>query len=146
MKLKKLLITALTLVVMGSVGTMANLKTEKTSAATESEWFTSADIFELNSTHDQKYQDNRQFVCSSGIEVTGNRIWGLTFSGGTTEPHVDNYIVFSFSDDNGLTWEKKYIIDNLTYPNETRLFDSQFWKAPDGKLWIFYTQFICFWI
>ncbi len=141
MKIKKFLATALTLAVIGSVGTMANLKTEKTSAASaESEWFTSADLFELNSTHDQKYQDNRQFLCATGIEFTGNRMWVSTYSGGTTEPHQDNYSVFKFSDDNGVTWENTYIIDNLTYPDETRLLDMALWEDPNGKLWIFYNQ------
>ncbi|MGN1052469.1 MAG: exo-alpha-sialidase, partial [Candidatus Scatosoma sp.] len=139
MKRNGLICALLTLCTIGGTA-MATMKTRKASAEDDTPWFTPADFIYVDESSDEKYQANRRFVCSGGIEVTGNRIWSSTMSGGPTEPHEDNYYAVTFSDDMGETWAPGIAIDNLTYPEQTRVFDSELWKAPDGKLWIFYTQ------
>ena len=140
MKRRKWICAILTLCLIGGTA-MATIKTETASAEDNTPWFTPANFIRTDNASEEKYQPNRKFVCGGGVEVTGDRIWSCTMSGGPTEPHEDNYIAVTFSDDMGKTWKDPCIvIDNLTYPDATRVYDGSLWEAPDGKLWLFYTQ------
>ena len=130
MRSKRLLSVILGIGLLGGIGVMGD--NEKTVKAADSPWFTSADLIFVDENSDSKYQINRQFICSGGIEVTGDRLWGSTFSGGHTEPHTDNYFAVTFSDDQGKTWNDPFIaIDNLTYPEGTRVIDCAMWKEAE---------------
>ncbi|GAB3986227.1 hypothetical protein GCM10028807_03190 [Spirosoma daeguense] len=73
------------------------------------------------------------------IEKTGNRLWTGWFSGGKTEPDKGNYAVVALSDDDGKTWIDPALI--IAHPDTTvRVMDTQIWKDPQGRLWIFWVQ------
>ncbi|OJW74446.1 MAG: hypothetical protein BGO59_19580 [Spirosoma sp. 48-14] len=73
------------------------------------------------------------------IEKTGKRLWSAWFSGGPKEPAKGNYGIIAYSDDDGKTWEDPAVV--ITHPDTAvRVMDTQLWKDPHGKLWIFWTQ------
>ena len=114
-------------------------------SAAEADWLTPADLWIVDAAEEEPNSmylpENRQFLCSGGIEVTGNRIWSSTFSGGSTEPHLLNHGVVVYSDDGGKTWNDPFIvIDNLTHPDTVRVYEVTVWEDPGGRLWIFYCQ------
>ncbi|MBM3499324.1 MAG: exo-alpha-sialidase [Armatimonadetes bacterium] len=66
------------------------------------------------------------------------RLWCAFFSGGTHEPHPDNCLLLTTSEDDGETWEApRTLIDP---PGATRVFDPCLWHDPTGKLWLIYNQ------
>lgn len=84
---------------------------------------------------------NNSFLCSAGIEVTGNRMWAATVTGGDTEPDSDNVYMIMYSDDNGVTWKNPaYVIDDANSSDNLRIYGGCLWKDPQGRLWIFYSQ------
>ena len=73
------------------------------------------------------------------IEKTGKRLWTAWFSGGPKEPAKGNYGIVSYSDDDGKTWIDPAMI--IVHPDSTvRVMDTQIWKDPQDRLWIFWTQ------
>lgn len=57
------------------------------------------------------------------IEVTaGGRLFAVWYTGGTNEPHDDNYMVLGYSDDGGKSWVDPFIIVD-TYDDSIRAFD-----------------------
>ncbi len=81
----------------------------------------------------------RQWQGIPAIErAAGGRLWCAFFSGGTHEPHPDNYIVVTTSTDDGDTWEEpRTLIDP---PGLTRVFDPCLWHDPSGRLWLIYNR------
>lgn len=72
------------------------------------------------------------------IEITGKRTWGAWFSGGTREPDGGNYGIVSFTDDDK-SWVDPAMI--IAHPDSTvRVMDTQLWKDPAGRLWVFWVQ------
>ncbi|HRO69852.1 MAG TPA: sialidase family protein [Chitinophagaceae bacterium] len=83
-------------------------------------------------------KDTRKWQGCPSIEITGKRIWGAWFSGGKREPDAGNYGIVSYSDD-GKTWIDPAMI--ISHPDtNVRVMDTQLWKDPDGRLWVFWTQ------
>ena len=83
-------------------------------------------------------RDNRQWQGCPSIEITGKRLWGAWFSGGKREPDKGNYGIVSYSDD-GNVWVDPALI--ISHPDtNVRVMDTQLWKDPDGRLWVFWTQ------
>lgn len=81
----------------------------------------------------------RQWQGIPGIERASNgRLWVTFFSGGSKEPHEDNYILLTSSMDEGQTWSEPRIV--AEQPGATRVFDPCLWHDPSGKLWLFYNQ------
>ena len=80
----------------------------------------------------------RKFQGISSLAVTGDRdIWVTWYTGGVTEDR-DNYVVLSRSRDGGKTWSKPLFC--LDQPGEPRLYDPSIWFAPDGRLFLFFSQ------
>ena len=92
--------------------------------------------------HDEKYsQKIRMFQGCPTIAVTkGGRIFLGWYGGGTTEPHMDNYCILTYSDDNGKTWSEPIMIIPGSYEKLIHSLDIQLWTSPEGKLYVFYVQ------
>lgn len=57
------------------------------------------------------WESVRQFQGCPTIAVTrGGRIFLGWYAGGTKEPHMDNYNLLVYSDDNGETWSKPLLV------------------------------------
>ena len=87
----------------------------------------------------EEYGDEyRQFQGISSLAVTSERdIWVTWYTGGVTEDR-DNYVVLARSRDGGKTWSKPLFC--LDQPGEPRQYDPSLWFAPDGKLYLFWSQ------
>ena len=100
----------------------------------------SCDIL-INPT-DSKYDEAiRQFQgCPTIATTRGGRIFVGWYSGGTGEPHMDNYNLLIYSDDGGKTWSKPLVIIPSNRENFVHALDIQLWTDPDGKLHLFWVQ------
>lgn len=74
------------------------------------------------------------------MEITGKRIWAAWFTGGKYEPSIYNYGILAYSDNGGQSWVDPYMIIKYDLDAHFRVMDPQFWKAPGGRLWVFWTQ------
>lgn len=92
---------------------------------------------------DPRYEESiRKFQGCPTIAITrGGRIYAGWYSGGTKEPHIDNYNLVVVSDDDGKTFGKSPL---LVIPSSrerlVQALDIQMWTAPDGRLFIFWVQ------
>lgn len=87
---------------------------------------------------------NRQWQGCPAIERTpGGRLWATWFTGGHTEPHMDNHNIIAISDDDGKTWVDPYIVIPQPPHPRVRMLEAQFWVDPSGALWMFWTQTVC---
>lgn len=68
--------------------------------------------------------------------ASDGRLLCAFFSGGPEEPHVDNEILLTTSEDDGETWSEPEVI--ISPCGNTRAFDPCLWHDPAGKLWLFY--------
>jgi len=81
----------------------------------------------------------RHYQGIPGIAVTnGGRIFTLCYGGGDGEG-ADNFVVVWCSDDHGETWSRPVAVVDPPEA-DVRAFDSTPWIAPDGKLWLFWSQ------
>ncbi|MDO4575593.1 MAG: sialidase family protein [Planctomycetia bacterium] len=86
-----------------------------------------------------EYADEfRKFQGIPSLAVTSNEdVWVTWYTGGVTE-NKDNYVVLIRSRDGGKTWTKPlFAIDQ---PGEPRQYDPSMWYAPDGKLYLYWSQ------
>ena len=74
------------------------------------------------------------------IEKTGHRLWAAWFSGGKYEPCIHNYAILAYSDDEGQSWVDPYALIEGDPSQHMRVFDPQLWRAPDGRLWLFWCR------
>ncbi len=91
-----------------------------------------------------EYADsNRCFGIASSITRTpGGRLWCGFSSGGTGEGH-ENYCIVVKSDDNGETWTPPYIVFDTDGDGPIRTDHVTVWTAPNGQLWIMWSQYPC---
>ncbi|MFO7918019.1 MAG: sialidase family protein [Anaerolineae bacterium] len=74
-----------------------------------------------------------------GIERAGDgRLWCTFYSGGPKEPHPDNHILLTTSEDEGRTWSSPEIVVDPQGP--ARAYDPALWHDPQGRLWLFYNR------
>lgn len=82
----------------------------------------------------------RKFQGIPTIARVGNRLWAAWVG-----DHLDrdegsgNYIVLTYSDNSGTSWEREYYLLPASMTTDAA-FDPKLWVAPDGKLWVMYTQ------
>ena len=92
---------------------------------------------------DVKYCDEsiRLFQGCPTLAITrGGRIFLGWYSGGTREPHIDNFNLLICSDDGGKTWSRPVLVIPGSRERCVQALDIQLWTAPDGKLWVFWVQ------
>ena len=91
---------------------------------------------------DKKYAENiRQFQGCPTIAVSpGGRIFMGWYSGGTKEPHMDNYNLLIYSDDDGKTWSKPLIVIPSSRERCVHALDIQLWCDPMGRLHVYWVQ------
>ena len=83
----------------------------------------------------------RRFQGCPTVAVTKKgRIFAGWYSGGTKEPHIENYNVLVYSDDDGKTFTKPYIVIPSDAERLVHALDIQLWIAPNGALWLFWVQ------
>ena len=83
----------------------------------------------------------RHFQGCPTIAVTkGGRIFLGWYSGGTREPHMENYNLLIYSDDMGKTWSKPVLVIPSSKEKFIHALDIQLWISPEGKLYIFWVQ------
>lgn len=90
---------------------------------------------------DKYDEDIRMFQGCPTVAVTeGGRIYLGWYAGGTGEPHMENYNLLIYSDDDGSTWSKPIIVIPSSYENHVHALDIQLFTDPHGALHIAWVQ------
>ncbi len=83
----------------------------------------------------------RHFQGCPTVAVTkGGRIFLGWYSGGTQEPHIENYNLMIQSDDGGKTWSEPILVIPSSEKHLIHALDIQLWIAPSGALHVFWVQ------
>jgi hypothetical protein len=84
----------------------------------------------------------RSFQGIPAVARVGSRLWTVWY-GDTRVPWVGeapgNFLILRYSDDGGSRWSREFFLVPAR-PATDRAFDPQLWTAPDGKLWVLYSQ------
>lgn len=83
----------------------------------------------------RSFQGIPSIACTSG-----GRIWAAWLSGGTKEPHIDNYAVIAYSDDDGKTWVDPALIIDHPDAKRVRINFITIWVDDCNKLWLCWGQ------
>lgn len=97
----------------------------------------------IKNPSDPKYTDEhiRKFQGCPTIAVTrGGRIYLGWYSGGTREPHIENFNLLVKSDDGGESWSKPLLVIPSSRERFVHALDIQLFTAPDGRLFVFWVQ------
>lgn len=91
---------------------------------------------------DHRYSEGiREFQGCPTVAVTrGGRIFLGWYSGGTKEPHIDNYNLIVYSDDGGKSWTEPYLVIPGSRELGIHSLDIQLWLSPRGELHVFWVQ------
>ena len=83
----------------------------------------------------------RRFQGCPTLAVTrGGRIYVGGYSGGSREPHIENYNLLIFSDDKGATWSEPLLVIPSDRERLIHALDIQLWCDGDGRLHVFWVQ------
>ena len=83
----------------------------------------------------------RQFQGCPTIALTRKgRIYVGWYSGGTREPHMENYNLLVYSDDKGESWSEPLIVIESNKELFVHALDIQLWTDPDGRLHVYWVQ------
>ena len=83
----------------------------------------------------------RSFQGIPSIACTAQgRIWAAWLSGGTKEPHIDNYAVLAYSDDGGKTWVDPALVIDHPDSKRVRINFITLWADESNKLWMCWGQ------
>ena len=86
---------------------------------------------------------NRKFQSAPSLAVApGGRLWCAWHTGGDTE-NQDNCMLVASSGDGGKTWSQPLFAVDAEGP--LRVLDPGLWTAPDGRVWLFYSQLYGMW-
>lgn len=91
---------------------------------------------------DEKYAESiRLYQGCPTIAITPRgRIYVAWYAGGTNEPHIENYNLLVYSDDDGKTWSEHLLVIPSCEERLVHALDIQLWSDPDGKLHVFWVQ------
>ena len=91
---------------------------------------------------DAKYEENiREFQGCPTIAISPKgRIFAGWYAGGWREPHMDNYNLIVYSDDDGKTWSKPVCVMPSNREKLIHVLDIQLWMSPEGRLFVFWVQ------
>ena len=90
-----------------------------------------------------RYADEctRQWQGCPTVAVTrGGRIYAGWYSGGTCEPHIENFNLLMVSDDGGASWRGPLLVIPSMPELGVQSLDIQLWLAPDGSLHVYWVQ------
>ncbi len=83
----------------------------------------------------------RKFQGCPTIAVTkGGRIYVGWYSGGTREPHIENFNLLVYSDDRGRTWSAPLLVIPSSKERLVQALDIQLWISPAGDLYVYWVQ------
>ena len=83
----------------------------------------------------------RRFQGCPTLAVTpGGRIYLGWYSGGSREPHIENYNLLVYSDDLGATWSAPLIVIPSDEHLLVQALDIQLFTDPDGRLHVYWVQ------
>lgn len=83
----------------------------------------------------------RQFQGCPTVAVTpGGRIYAGWYSGGTCEPHIENFNLLVMSDDGGKSWSQPLLVIPSGREQGIHALDIQLWLAPNGSLHVYWVQ------
>ena len=86
-------------------------------------------------------EDIRHFQGCPTLAVTpGGRIYLAWYSGGTREPHIENYNLLVYSDDRGRTWSEPLLVIPSSRELLIHALDIQLWCDEGGRLHVFWVQ------
>lgn len=96
----------------------------------------------LYRSQDPRFAENiRKFQGCPTIAITPKgRIYLGWYAGGTCEPHMENYNLLVYSDDEGKTWSKPLLIIPSSKTLCIHALDIQLWTDPKGKLHVYWVQ------
>ncbi len=97
----------------------------------------------INYPTDERFTDEhiRKFQGCPTIAITkGGRIFLAWYSGGTREPHIENFNLLIKSDDLGNTWSEPIAVIPSNRERFVHALDIQLFTAPDGRLFVFWVQ------
>ena len=96
----------------------------------------------LMHSKDPAYAESiRQYQGCPTIAVTRKgRIFAGWYSGGTCEPHIENYNLVVTSDDGGTTWSEPLLIIPSSQERMVHALDIQMWMDPQNRLHICWVQ------
>ncbi len=142
MKKTAIFITAMIFIALsglsgGSAGAAAmnnNIKSAEVTMVTED---TDLSVKVSPTSSEDYYPLNRQWNGIPTVISAGNNIFVAWYTGGTKEPHDDNYIVVAASDDNGQTWREPYMIIDPVNPAHKVVLPMFFYNGA-GELWLYY--------
>lgn len=91
---------------------------------------------------DPKYDESIRLFqgCPTIAATKGGRLYMGWYAGGTKEPHMDNYNLLIYSDDQGKTWSKPLVVIPSSYELWVHALDIQLFTDPDGKLHVCWVQ------
>ena len=91
---------------------------------------------------DPKYDESiREFQGCPTVAISrGGRVFLGWYSGGTGEPHMDNYNYLVYSDDGGKSFGDPLLVIQSDRERNVHALDIQLWIAPNGALWVFWVQ------
>lgn len=96
----------------------------------------------LYNTKEPIYEEKiRQFQGCPTIAVTKKgRIYLGWYAGGTCEPHMENYNLLVYSDDEGKSWSNPVLVIPSSKEHFIHALDIQLWTDPKGILHVFWVQ------
>ena len=78
--------------------------------------------------------------CPTLAATRGGRIYLGWYSGGTKEPHMDNYNLLIYSDDKGANWSSPLLVIPSSREKCVHALDIQLWTDPQGRLHVYWVQ------
>ena len=90
----------------------------------------------INTNPGEEYTVSNRFWqgCPTIARTRGGRLFAGWYSGGTGEPHPDNYNLLIRSDDDGFSWNSPELVISGRPEDDIVAIDIQLWLDPDGKL------------
>ncbi len=96
----------------------------------------------LYKTNDPLYEESiRKFQGCPTIALTPKgRIYLGWYAGGRCEPHMENYNLLTYSDDDGQSWSKPLLVIPSSKEHFVHALDIQLWIDPAGRLHVYWVQ------
>jgi len=120
---------------------LISLLTQSVYSQVNSSFLNPPKVLQLSEFEPRHTLENRKFsgIPSLAINEDEGEFWAVWYAGISPSEDENNYVVLSFSADNGETWKETLAID----PDGgglVRAFDPEVWVDPSGRVWVFWAQ------